>query len=258
MNNLIVNFVGMSLIVGDGTRSEALLIDTNGTNHSHRHRIVVNDIDYQVDNAVVWVEENGTQLSGGLVDGATDVARAGDLNSKDRLHPSLATTDPLHDRRWKSRLAVWVRLPGGNVKTTPTPGPGGESLWEVPSFNGQPDKQRHFTQFATMTRTNVTGQVRVVILQLAGGSTTPVDVNKDANQDSVITIVTEYYGPDVPEPDPGDRVEMNEMQLVYNCLNGGKGPIPFVASWPNKPQVRTIPRSDPATGICPIAMADLP
>lgn len=85
--------------------------------------------------------------------------------------------------------------------------------------------------------------------------------------DYEVSIVTEYSGPMLPEPNPGSPVLLSEMQLLYNCLNPQQGPIPS-AIWPGQVRRYEIFKwlsrgnnqtllTDPVTGICPIGFASV-
>jgi hypothetical protein len=58
-------------------------------------------------------------------------------------------------------------------------------------------------------------------------------------------------------PAAGSRVQLLEMQLLYECLQSGSGPIPS-AVWPSTrfltPPMLT---TDPESGICPFAVTHL-
>jgi hypothetical protein len=263
MSNLFVTFGGMSLILSGGGRSEALFISTTkaASPHQHKHTLTVGSGGpMELDDVLMWIEEDGQRLEGPLTDAATLLARLGDLTPRNGLLRDFLTPDPDNQTGWRSQLAIWFRLPGGDLETLPTDGPGGASQWEFPPFNGTPTKKRQLTQIARLKRRGVTGRVRVAIVHRPQQQIQYVDVTPDDRTgDCNIALLTEFKGDPPPLPTPGTQVHLDEMALVYRCVAGGQGPIPFVRSWPNTlvPANQGLKHSDPRTGICPIAGADI-
>jgi hypothetical protein len=267
MNNLIVDFGGMSLILSGGNRSEALMVSTAGSDHKHKHAVVIQEKETPVEQAVMWIEEDGRPLTGPLTDAATFVARVSDLTPQDPLNRTLKTTEPEKNFDWQRFVSVWFRLPGGELTTEKTGGKGGSAVWEFPPFDGQPAKKRQLTQYAILTKTGVAGSVRLAILKHPGGKPDYVDVPKNDNGDFVIGMATEYDGIIIGEPQPGTRVELSEIQFLYNCLDSPKGPIPSII-WPANARANSVSKwslrginftllTDPVTGICPIGLVSV-
>ncbi len=268
MSNLIVDFAGMSLILSGQGRSDALLINTTDSSHKHRHVVFIDDGDgIVVEQAIMWIEQDGARLNGPLMDAATLLARIGDIAAQNSLHSTLTVSDPLTSLDWLTRISVWFRLPGGELTSQPTPGPGGDSLWEFPRFANHAMKKRQLTQFATLRKTNITGAVRLAIRTAPNAEIGYVDIGPNANGDYELCVATQYVGEIPPMPTAGTRVELSEMQLVYNCLSSPSGPIPSIV-WPSSAQSQSAPTrftrgsqtimvTDPGTGICPIATVEV-
>jgi hypothetical protein len=256
MNALIVEFTGMTLFLSGPHRSEALIANTNGSSHKHRHQIDINGSGAKdtVEEAVLWIEESGRILIDPLTDAADHLARMRDFTPRSVLHPTLTMEDPLKSPDWRMRVGVWFRLPGGELNTGEIGTTGEKVLWTIPPFDGEPEKKRQLTQFAKVTRGDVTGDVRLAIFSPRAGETRYISVPPNKTQDYKISFFTEYAGAAHSEPAPGDRVTLSEMQLMYDCLDSGRGPIPFVQSWPKGANLQKTFVTDPATGICPVGI----
>jgi hypothetical protein len=262
MSKLVIVFEGMSLIVSDQNRSEAFFIATNKvtTEHRHDHVVKIGNSNVPVNDALMWVEQNGTRLQGKVDVQGQFLTLLDDIAPGDPLAPPLTTADPDANRAWLDRLAVWFRLPGGVLDTAPTPTTGGNLQWNFPAYKGQPANARRLTQTGILTRQNVTGPIRLATKTIKPDRD-QIDyqvVPPDANGDFKINVMTNFVGTPPTMPIPNSIVQLEEMQLVYACLQSGSGPIPS-ATWPSNPQpgAPTLSTSDPATGICPLAFKKL-
>jgi hypothetical protein len=259
MSKLVIVFEGMSLIVSDQSRSEAFFIATNKvtTEHRHDHVVQVGNSKVSLNDALMWVEENGTRLQGKVDVQGQFLALLDDITPADPLAPPLTTADPDANRAWLDRLAAWFRLPGGVLDTAPTPTTGGNLQWNFPAHDGQPAKARRLTQTGILTRQNVTGPIRLAI-KIGSDRINYQPVPPGANGDFRIDVMTSFVGTPPTMPTPGKAVQLTEMQLLYECLQSRSGPIP-TATWPPNPQpgAPTLITSDPATGICPLAFKKL-
>jgi hypothetical protein len=234
MANLIVAFDGMSLIVSARGRSEALFVDTDKvrSSHHHEHTVKIAGKEINLRDALVWVEEGGTRLEGSVAINSDFLARLDEIVPGEPLAPQLAATDPDADRGWLDRLAVWMRIPGGELTTAPTATIGGNLGWDFPSQNGQRKITRRLTGTGFLTRTDVTGPLRLALKSLPSGVVMLHDLAPEPSGDYVIRFSTKFVGISDPVPTAGSTVHLLEMQLLYECLQSGTGPIPS-AVWPS-------------------------
>jgi hypothetical protein len=259
MSNLIIAFNGMSLIVNAPGRSEALFVDTDKvrSSHHHNHTVKIPGQEIDLNDALVWVEEDGKRLQGSVAVKGEFLALLDQIVANQPLAPELATEDPGAHTGWLDRLAAWIRLPGGELTTAPTATVGGNLAWDFPEEYGQPRVTRRLTQTGFLTRENITGPLRLAVKSLPSGAVTFYDIRPEPGGDYVIRLSTKFVGIPSAVPAAGSTVQLSEMQLLYACLQSGSGPIPS-AVWPSTrfltPPILT---SDPVTDICPFAVKHL-
>ena len=252
MPNLIVKFEGMSLIVKANGRSEALFVDPEkaGSNHQHAHEATGGGPPVPMRDVLVWIEANGRRLDGPIANTPSLVANLNELVPNEPLKPFLETNTPETQQGWRALLDAWVRLPGGTLTSQETNTTGGQVEWIFAAQNGQPEVKRRLTQFCSLTRANVTGPVTLAVQSMNSGEITRTDVPLSGNA-FTIDLRTLFSGDDPGEPNPGDVVELQELELLYKCLKSERMRIPSVV-WPSaSPGGGLQILTDPFTGICP-------
>jgi|KBSSwiStaDraftv2_1062776.scaffolds.fasta_scaffold531398_2 hypothetical protein len=270
MPYLDIEFEGMALFVSSGKekRSEALFIDTNKveTQHSHIHVVKLDPYDLIIEEALLWVEQNGQRLTGAISEKRPkELASLDDLCPQEPLAEALRTNDPENDPRWTDTLTAWLRLPGDEMSAAETRTPGGRSEWTFPRSCDQPAKSRQLTQSVTLRRplSEEIKTLELAIRRIARWDDDPLRLRIPRVGDEFkMRVVTKFVGKEPPRPQPKSCVKLVEMQLLYECLECGHGPIPRTI-WPNlSPEERegsaaVHPDTDPATGICPPAIKDI-
>jgi hypothetical protein len=219
--NLVVVFNGM-VLVGDGqSRSEAWLVDTAqivvGT-HQHRHELRLEDnrqaaLDH---GRLIWFEDADVRLSG-PVDLSAALPHVVDLNGlRDDapvLRDELLDTNPAPGGPWTKIMASWVRLPGGVARATADPRP----AWPFAK-----DPARALCERLTLTRADV--QSPVLCIQTAESTFRfPIPFEDERFR---VTITTRFVGEEVPRPELGATVALDELGLLYGCLTNPQGEIP--------------------------------
>jgi hypothetical protein len=220
--NLVVEFRGMVLL-GYGSRGEGWLVDTSKVQvptHVHSHTISWNggtQSDTLSDGALVWFEDGERRLEGRLQ--ASEKFRACTIDVDvllpgARLHPALRTADPETDRKWQDLLAAWIRLPAGELRAGSPSSPRVPAVW---AFHGPRCDVRLLTDRFTFRASD---QVREPYLVIARGA----QATRHRLQSPSVSVHTDYVGETNSAPEPGDVLELEEVQLIYGCLQGHASP----------------------------------
>jgi hypothetical protein len=213
MPELNIAFNGMVLL-GHGDRGEGWLIDTDliQIGHKHKYELVIRDTVTPLKGGqlITFEGKDGGRLNGRLELGG-EVKEMVDLNTvleSPKLRTELATDTPVPGGPWRQLLAAWVRLPGGTVDSRADE----DELWTFPKGG-----ERQLTEHFTVKVPDV--EDPVVRIQFADGVSMRISIPPDASGLHKVSIKATFTGEAERKPEPGETVALDEVLLLYACVD---------------------------------------